>query len=462
MKKWRLVFQLAVMSLSFVLILAGCASNNVGGSSTGTSPSTSSGSSSDSGSSSSSGSSGGGSSSSADVVRIDYWGGWTGADLNIMKSLVDRFNAEQNEVHVEFDSQQWTPLFTKFLTEMRGGNPPDILAMHPFELGQFVEMDVLDPSLAAELNLNEGDYSQFAWNGTFYKGVQYGVPLDEHTHGLFYNKAKFAEAGITNVPQTGEELIAAARKLTVDANGKRADEPGFDPDNIVQYGLSFNMNHHIFYQTLGLLAQQNEFPFTADMTTVNIDREKFVNAITFLQDLVFKYNVVPKGEKSAVDSFVGGNVAMFIDGPWQIPKLEDSGIEWGAAKYPQVFGQPGVWGAAEILTFPKKERDEKTKQAIIKFITWLDANSGGWAQSGQLPSSKAGMEVAKGLEGREAFIESLDFSVMLPAHPKSTQLFSSAAPSPILTAAQDAVLNNKDASSILDQLKKDMEAILNN
>lgn len=448
MKKWRSLVKMLALTVVMVMIVAGCAGNtNSGTSSSGGSPSA--------------GSGGAGSgSSSKDVIRIDYWGGWTGADLNTMKGLVDQFNAEQNEIHVEFDSMQWTPLFTKFLTEVRGGNPPDILAMHPFELGQFAEMNVLDGDLAKSLNLNKDDYSNFAWDGTFYNGVQYGVPLDEHTHGLYYNKEMFAEAGISEPPKTGAEWISAAQKLTIDANGKRADEAGFDPDNIVQYGLSFNMNHHIFYQTLGLLAQQNEFPFTDDMTSVEIDEQKFVNAITFLQDLVFKYHVVPKGEKSAIDSFVGGNVAMIVDGPWQMPKLEETDLDWASAKYPQVFEQPGVWGAAEILTFPKKDHDDKTKEAIITFVTWLDQNSGGWAQSGQLPSSKAGMEVAAGLKGREAFIESLDFPVMLPAHPKSTQLFSSAAPSPILTAAQDAVLNNKDAASIAKQLKQDMEAIL--
>ncbi|MNV99068.1 hypothetical protein D3C71_1943860 [compost metagenome] len=70
------------------------------------------------------------------------------------------------------------------------------------------------------------------------------------------------------------------------------------------------------------------------------------------------------------------------------------------------------------------------------------------------------MEVAKKLVGREAFVNSLNDAVLLPAHPKSAQLFSSTAPSPILTAAQDAVLNNKDPLEIAKQLKKDINALL--
>lgn len=398
---------------------------------------------------------------SGKVVNIDFWGGWTGPDLNTMEGLVNKFNQEQSSIHVEFTSLQWTPLFTKFLTEMKGGNPPDVLVMHPFELGQFVEMGVLDNGPIAGVGMESGNYSSFAWGGTFYKGEQYAVPLDVHMHGLYYNKELYSEAGVTQPPLTGDELIATAQKLTIDNKGKRADEEGFDENNIVQYGLGFSMNHHVFYQIYALLNQQGHNPFTEDMKAVELDEDKMANAIAFLQDLVFKYKVVPKGEKSPVDDFMGGKVAMFVDGPWQMPKLEDSNIQWATAPYPKVFDKPAAWGAAEILTFPiKKNSDPEKAEAAIEFVKWLDNNSGEWAKSGQLPSSNVGMQTAQSMEGRDAFINSLDSSVLLPSHPKAAQVFSSTAPSPILTAAQDAILNNKDPHDIAKQLKKEMDSLL--
>ena len=36
------------------------------------------------------------------------------------------------------------------------------------------------------------------------------------------------------IPATGEELIDAARKLTIDKNGKNSTEEGFDKGNIAQ------------------------------------------------------------------------------------------------------------------------------------------------------------------------------------------------------------------------------------
>lgn len=397
----------------------------------------------------------------SEPVKITYYGGWTGPDLDKMKGLVDKYNKEQNKVQVEFTSLQWTQMFAKFLTDMKGGTPPDVLAMHPFELGQFVEMEVLDPKGVELVKLNKTDYSDLAWGGTQYKGKQYGVPLDVHMHGIIYNKDIFEKAGITAAPKTGDELISIGQKLTVDKNGKHPNEAGFDENNITQYGLGFSMNHHVFYQFYGLMSQQGANPFTETMTKLDLDEQKTAKAFGFIQDLIFKHKMVPKGEKSPIDDFKAGTVAMIVDGPWQMSGLETATVKWATAPYPKVFDKQAAWGAAEILTFPVNEKgDPKKKQAAADFVKWLDKNSGEWAKSGQLPSSKAGMETAKTMPGREAFIASLDKAVLLPAHPKATRLFSSAAPSPILTAAQDAVLNNKNPLEIAKQLKKDMDLIL--
>lgn len=394
-------------------------------------------------------------------VNIDFWGGWTGPDLDNMKALVDKYNGEQTKVKVTFTSLQWTPLFAKFLTEVKGGTPPDILAMHTFEIGQFADMGVLDDTNIEKVKLTKADYTDVAWNGTIYKDKQYAVPLDEDVHGIFYNKDMFAKAGLTEAPKTGLELIAMGQKLTIDKNGKHPNEAGFDANNVTQYGLGFAMNHHVFYQTNALLAQQGSSPFTESMKTVDLDIDKTSKAIGFLEDLIFKYKIAPKGEKSAVTDFTSNKVAMIIDGPWQMPTLEKSNIKWASAPYPKVFDKEAVWGAAEVLTFPVSAKaDQGKKQASADFVKWLDSNSGEWAKSGHIPASKAGMAAAKALPQREAFISALDRAILLPANPKATRIFSSTAPSPILTAAQDAVLNNKNPKDIADQLKKDLDAIL--
>lgn len=394
-------------------------------------------------------------------VSLTYYGGWTGPDNDRMKALVDKFNSEQSKIKVEFTSLQWTQMFAKFLTDYKAGNPPDVMALHTFEIGQFADMEVLDKDAVANLKLNQADYLPSAWQGSSYKGSQYAVPLDVNMHALIYNKDLFDKQGIKAAPATGDELIASAQKLTLDKNGKHPNEAGFDQNNIVQYGIGFSMNHHVFYQFYGLMNQQDANPFTADMNQVKMDETKAASALSFIQNLVFKYKVAPKGEKSPIDDFKAGKVAMIVDGNWQLSGLESTKLNWDTAEYPKVFGNSKMWGASEGLVFPANQKADATKKAAAaEFVKWLSTNSASWGESGQLPALKSALETVKNLKGRAAYIKELDNVTFLPAHPLATQLFSSTAPSPILTAAQDTVLNNKDTKQVAKKLAEDLNAIL--
>lgn len=397
---------------------------------------------------------------SAKPVTITFWGGWTGPDADTMKSIVDKYTSENPHVTIEFETQQWTPLFTKFLAEASAGNAPDILAMRPMDAGQFLEMGLLDYDFAPSIGIDPSNYSTSAWEGTMYNGKQYAIPLDQHMHGLFYNVDMFEAAGIKNPPVTRDEFIEAARKLTLDSKGRNATDPNFDASNIVQYGYSFNMNHHVGFQMSALIKQQGGTPFTNDMKKVPFDRTQAINALTFIQDMVVKYKVCPVGDKTPVSSFTAGNVAMFVDGPWQMPALEATDIKWATAPYPEIFGKQVAWGNEHIFTFPVNKSNDNEKQAVRDFIKWMDKNSGEWAKSGQIPASNAGREYASKLEGRQAFLDSMENMYVLPASPKSAELFGSSATSPFVVAAQSLLLEKEDPAKVVDKLIEDMNAIL--
>lgn len=393
------------------------------------------------------------------TTTINFYGGWTGADLDKMTALVDSFNNSQTAIKVNFTSQQWSQMFTKFLADYQAGSSPDVVAMHTFEMGQFVDMGVLDSDAIKTMNLNKSDYIETAWNGTMYKGTQYGVPLDVNMHALYYNKDLFAKAGIAKAPSTKDEMIADAQKLTIDANGKTADQAGFDSNNIKQYGFGFLNNHHAFYQMYGLMNQEGYNPFTDDMTSISLDSSKVTPVIQYMEDLIFKYKVVPVGEKSPIDDFKSGTVAMVIDGNWQLSGMSSVSFDWDTAEYPQIFDQKAVWGASELLAVPKL-KDKNQTAAAETFVKWMSDNSAQWAASGQIPANINAQKAATKLKGIDAYNAELNYVKFLPANPKSVKIFSSSAPSPILTAAQDATLNNKNAADIVTQLQSDINSVL--
>ena len=402
--------------------------------------------------------------SSNDVVEVDFWGGWNGSDLGAMQEIVQTFNQSQNGIHVTLSNFSWADMFSKLVTEYADGVPCDVMGLHPFEIGQYAEMGLYNPELIKQLNLDKNNYLDSVWNGTYYKDVQYAVPLDSHMHGLFYNKDLFEEYGITKAPETGDELIETAIKLTIDKNGKHPDEDGFDENNIIQYGLGMGMNHHLLSQFQTLMCQQGEEPFSSNMVEVTFDDEKAVKAMTWLQDLVFRYHVAPLGETSYSDDFINGSVAMAIGGSWDVPKIKGSDIDWGVTLYPQVFdSQKAYWAAAHMLVFPSnKNPNEKKQAAAVEFVSWLSNNLQLWADAGYVPSSKQMESYVKQDENISVWLDAMPYVKYMPAHPKASQLFNQTAPCPFVTAYSALILDNDDPAEVVKQFKSDLNNILNN
>ncbi len=402
----------------------------------------------------------------AGVTNLNFWGGWTGPDGDVMRALVKKYNDSHPNVQVTLTTQQWTPLFDKFVVSVKSSNQPDILAMHGPDIPQFAAQGVLEPldSIISQQGLKAADFAKPAWDGTMYQGKQYAFPLDLHMHGIYYNADLLQKAGVT--PPTdwisGDDFVKMATQLTVDKNGKHPGDSGFDAQNIQQYGVGMLNNHHGFYQAYALLNQQGDHLLNADQTAVDYPKEDGVKAWQWLQDLVFKYHVVPPGESNPLQDFTAGKVALLIDGPWEIPALEkQSGLKWGTFPYPQVFKDKAVWGSGHVLTIPKQS-DTSREAAAEAFVTWIVQNSDAWGESGNLPAlnSARDSDTFKNLPGRSGYIAELPYVTMLPAIPAEAQVFSSAATSPIVVAAQSILVQDKPVGPAVDALNQGINSLL--
>ncbi len=404
----------------------------------------------------------------AQSTAIEFWGGWTGPDAETMQGLVDEWNAANPDLQVNLTMQQWSPLFDTFITSAAAGDSPDILAMHPQEMAQFIDLGLilpLDDIIAGSDVLKVENFSENAWNLNKYEGVQYAIPLDLHMHGIFYNVDMFEAAGIDTLPVTGAEFVEAARMLTLDANGKHPGDDGFDAANVVQYGTSMHTNHHAFFQWWALYNQLDGQFLSEDGMQCAWDLDKATQAWQWLQDLVYTHGVAPQGQTDYPADFLSGRTAMLIDGPWRMPQLEqaqaDQGFNWGVIEYPVVFDQPAVWGSGHNFTLPTNADPAKQADAL-RFLEWLVSNSQGWAVSGQLPvfNSVSESEAFLELPGRSSFVEMLPYEVILPGIVKYNEIFASNAPTPMMVLAQDIMLNDAEVRPAVETACNEITAIL--
>lgn len=388
-------------------------------------------------------------------VTLEFWGGWTAADGDIMQDLVDQWNAENPDVQVNLSVQAWSPLFDQFIAAGAAQTAPDIMSMHPQEIAQFVSLGMIEPVtelVETSEVFTEEAYVPKAWQLQFYNDTMYGLPFDLGLHGLYYNQDLLDAAGIEAPPSNAEEMLAAIQALTTDANGNHPGDADFDPENITQYAINMHTNHHAFYQWYALYNQLGGELLSEDGMQCAMDIDKATTAWEWLQNLVYENYGAPQGQTDYLRDFLTGRTAMMIDGPWQIPAMEaaeaESGFNWGTAAYPTIFDEPAAWGSGHTLTLPTYADPEKRDEAIA-FLEWLGANSEGWLASGQLPIRNDIIEgdLMADLKGRDSFVAMLENQELLPNIPKFNEIFASNAPTPMMVMAQRILLENADIRS---------------
>ncbi len=105
---------------------------------------------------------------------------------------------------------------TTILVMLAGGDPPDIFSYWAGARVQFIvdsdRLATIDDMWDAN-NLDDVVPASIAGGATLYNGERYLIPFGYHFVGLFYNKAVFEEAGISELPATWDEFIAACDTL---------------------------------------------------------------------------------------------------------------------------------------------------------------------------------------------------------------------------------------------------------
>ncbi len=207
-------------------------------------------------------------------VELAFWNGLTGGDGPIMRKLCTQFNTAHPNIKVTMTAIAWAEYYQKVPAAVSNGRAPDVGIMHADTLATNAARRVIDPldDVATALKLTENDFTALSWKGGEYQGKRYGIALDMHPAGLFYNKTVMETAGIDpeKPPTTGDELMEMLEKT------KAKGIQGMWTSALSVFGLE---SQTLVYQFGGKMVND-------DGMTVGFAEEPAVQAINWWKGLI--------------------------------------------------------------------------------------------------------------------------------------------------------------------------------
>ncbi len=369
---------------------------------------------------------------------------WDQNQKPVYQKCADAFQQANPNIQVQIENKNWGDYWSGLARGFIADTAPDVFTDHLGKYPQFATSEVIEPISTRGIDMNQylPGLAEL-WKSP--EGKQYGLPKDWDTVALIVNEDMLADAGLTKQqldtatwnPTDGGSFEQMVAKLTVDKNGKRGDEPGFDPNNVEVYGLGFDPNGLTYGQTtwagfaasLGFkLLDKNPWG-----TKYNYDDPRFAQTFTWWRNMIRKGYMPPLQQARTLGqtaAFQGGRAALGIDGDWMVGTYSNTeGMKVGYS--PQPAGPEGSWsmynGLADAIWVGTKHKAEAAKW--VDFLASKDCQSIVGSEAVVFPAIKS--EVPKAVakhkaEGRDvsAFTSYIDSgnTVLYPITDKAPQI----------------------------------------
>lgn len=343
------------------------------------------------------------------VIELRFWNGFTGPDGRTMLAMVRRFNESHPGIRVTMQRMDWATYYNKLFVAGRGGRTPDLFVVHTETLprlraGGFVRAidDLTGPG-----KLDASDIDPNVWQASSHDGRHFGVPIDIHLDGMFYNRKLFRDAGIVDEhgepkpPTNRQEFLDAVRKLR--ATG---------PEN---WGFVFTWLRNNAY----CLMRQHGGDVMDAKGRVTLDTPENAAALAFLRGLV-NDGVAPTPENyDAWVGFLQGRVGIAFEGIYMLPDLRrQADLDYGAAPLPTLGDQPAAHASSHNVCV-RADLSGKELDAASLFVKYLSDNSLDWADGGQVPVRRSLRDTDRfrAMKAQSAFAKQIPAAAYYPASP---------------------------------------------
>ncbi len=354
--------------------------------------------------------------------------------------LIDDYNKIPSKTPVSVEYVPFGNLKKQLYFRNSTGDLPDMVIVDNPDNAALAEEGLLaDISLYTSSWQDRGAFYYGPWNSGTYKGRQYGIPVTSNCLALFYDKKALKEAGLA-VPETWEELKSAAKILSTKTRF------GFASSFIRTEEGSF----HFLPWLLSAGGDISSIDSPAGHRTLNF-------LYSLVQDNLMSFEAILWNQDDTIRQLATGNVAMIINGPWNIGPLKEQApdLDFGIAKIPHEKQWASVLGGENIAILKNGQKD-----AAWDFISWFTAKEQVDRYTSATGYFPPRMDVAKESERwnsdplLKAFADQMEYAMPRGPHPRWPEI------SEILIRTVHEVLSgNKGVDRALKDAQRDISAI---
>ncbi|MDF2540106.1 MAG: cycB 5 [Herbinix sp.] len=323
--------------------------------------------------------------------EVTIWYYWeTEGHQKALNQLVQNFNDSQSNITVE---AKYVPFadFKKQLSIGASANElPDIVIQDNPDTAAYASMGIF-ADISGKFDVST--YYPGPVNSCTLDGKLYGVPFGSNDLLLYYNKDMLEAAGC-QVPTTWDELLDAAKKCT--------------KDNVYGFAHSSVQNEEGTFNFL-------TWVWSTGATAYEMNSEGGIKALAMAKNLIDS-GAMPKEainwtQGDTMNQFISGNLAMMINGTWQVPTMREQvpDLNWGVAPIPMDKQQASGLGGENYSVIAGG--NEAAAIEFLKFATQKEqclsmVNAMGYISS----DSTIAKDQFSGDEVYEAFVEEMQYA----------------------------------------------------
>ena len=331
------------------------------------------------------------------IVKIMVHVAEQSAEGKAYKQVTDSFNvsdvakSEKIKVRVEYKprSNSATGYETELINMMNNGNLPDIITFDAPNTWSYADAGILKDITELISEETQDDFFEISKNT--YEGKLYGLPIQESSAGIYYNKAIFRNAGVLsrveNMTADNAWTIAEFESICAQLTGK-CDLP----IDLQLYKANDETATYLLYPFI--LAQGGSFLSADGMTATGyLDSNATKAAFQKIK------NWVTAGYTSYDASDVGfytGKYAMYLSSGWSIPEIQNQyaqqlGNDWGILPYPKGTTSASATGSWSFGMTTQTKSAEKAA-VVLEWLASTDSSVTITNATGMIPARQSAIE----------------------------------------------------------------------